>query len=90
METTKIVFLLLPKMHLQDLAGPAQVFYEASELGSRNFKIVFAAADKNITSAQGLALAELADVQDLSLKKGDLVCVPGFDFASFQAGELDG
>lgn len=89
METTKIVFLLLPKMHLQDLAGAAQVFYEASELGNRNFKIHFTAADKNVTCAQGLAFSTLTNMQDLSLKKGDMVCVPGFDFASFQAGDLD-
>ena len=89
MEITKIVFLLFPKMHLQDLAGPAQVFYEASELGNRNYKILFAGLDQSVTSVQGLHLSALEDIQNLSLKKGDMVCVPGFDFASFQAGELD-
>lgn len=89
MEITKIVFLMFPKTHLQDLGGPAQVFYEASELGNRNYKILFAGLDQNVTSVQGLNFSALEDIQHLSLKKGDMVCVPGFDFASFQAGELD-
>ena len=89
MESTQIIFLLLPKIHLQDLAGPAQVFFEASELGKRAFKVRFAAVEKNVCSAQGLGVSTEVDIRDLSLKKGDMVCVPGFDFAGFQAGLLD-
>lgn len=89
MECTQVVFLLFPKMHLQDLAGPAQVFFEASELGKRNFRIRFAGTEKNVVSAQGLGLSADVHPSELSLKKGDMVCLPGFDFAGFQAGLLD-
>ena len=33
MMTTRVVFLLVPKLHLLDLAGPAQVFSTANDLG---------------------------------------------------------
>ncbi|HMQ60360.1 MAG TPA: hypothetical protein PKE06_06815 [Flavilitoribacter sp.] len=42
MEVTQVAFILFPKVHLQDLAGPAQVFFEAAELGNRKFKTVYA------------------------------------------------
>lgn len=89
MECTQVVFLLLPNMHLQDIAGPAQVFFEASELGKRNFRVRFAGTEKAVPSAQGLGLTADAELAELTLRKGDLVCLPGFDFASFQAGALD-
>lgn len=89
MESTNIVFLLFPKVHLQDLAGPAQVFFEASELGRQNFRVRFVALDKNVASAQGLQLSTDVQVENLALKKGDMVCVPGFDFASYLSGDMD-
>src|SRR5262245_53699659 len=90
MEATKIVFLLFPHIHLQALAGPAQVFHEAAALGNNNFNVICAAPVRQVISAQGLALLPVDDLQKLSLKKGDMVCLPGFDFARFEAGELDG
>lgn len=89
MDSTQIVFLLLPKMHLQDVAGPAQVFFEASELGKHSFRVKFATTGQSVCSAQGLGLSTGVHIHDLSLRPGDLVCIPGFDFASFQAGMLD-
>lgn len=89
MQLQKIVFLLFPKTHLLDLAGPAQVFYEANQLGGDRFQILFSAATPQLQTAQKLPFAELMNPEDIALGKGDFVCVPGFDFASFVAGELD-
>lgn len=89
MKPINIVFLLFPKTHLLDLSGPAQVFYEANQLGGSCFRIHFAAAGEAVQTEQGLLLAALNKPEDLELGKGDLVCVPGFDFASFVRGELD-
>lgn len=84
-----IVFLLFPKTHLMDLAGPAQVFYEAGQLGRQPFELIFASGSVSIPSAQGLVFGQLHAIERLTLKKGDLVCIPGIDFKSFVAGELD-
>lgn len=88
MPTIHVVFLLLPKVHLLDLAGAAQVFYEANQLGGQRFRLTFAAADKQVYSEQGLGFGPLVEVQSLSLGPRDLICVPGIDFAGFQQGEL--
>lgn len=89
MEQTNIAFLLFPKTHLLDLSGPAQVFYEANREGRERFRLHFAAADESVCSEQGLLLAGLKKPADLSLRKGDLVCVPGLDFRRFCRGEMD-
>jgi len=89
MQTTKIVFLLFPQTHLLDLAGPAQVFYEANQLGGPRFQIIFCSADGSVRSEQGLHFAHLTRPEELELAKGDFVCVPGFDFQRFVEGELD-
>ncbi|MBK9492242.1 MAG: hypothetical protein IPO07_28225 [Haliscomenobacter sp.] len=89
MAPTTIAFVLFPHVHLEDLAGPAQVFYEASNLGNGNFKTLFASTEGMIASSQGLVLAPQTTLQDLSLRKGDMVCIPGIDFKSFQAGKID-
>jgi hypothetical protein len=36
----RLHFLMLPQVHLLDLAGPAQVFYEANGFGA-DYKIQF-------------------------------------------------
>lgn len=89
MAPTTIAFVLFPHVHLEDLAGPAQVFYEASNLGNGNFKTLFASTGGMVASSQGLALAPQAILRDLSLRKGDMVCVPGVDFKSFLEGKID-
>lgn len=90
MKTTRIIFLLYPHCHLMDLAGAAQVFFEANALGQRRFDIRYATATGDgVQSAQGLAMDAVCRPEDLSPEPGDLVCVPGFDYSRFLAGELD-
>lgn len=91
MKPIKIAFLLFPKTHLLDLAGPAQVFYEANRLdGRQRFQVIFAAAGGEARTEQGPVFAQLEQPENLFLEKGDMVCVPGFDFESFTRGVLDG
>ncbi len=83
-----ICFLLLPNVHLLDLSGPAQVFYEASKVGPDVYKIVYAATQKQIISEQGLALGDLSLLRDITLKPGDFIFVPGVDFKTIKEGKL--
>jgi transcriptional regulator GlxA family with amidase domain len=74
----RVLFLLLPEVQLLDLAGPAQVFAAATELGMP-CKLVFCASHTQVRSAQGLAFAQLEPL--VSVTSDDLVMVPGLQLS---------
>jgi transcriptional regulator GlxA family with amidase domain len=71
----EVVFLLLPRLHLLDLAGPAQVFSTAADLGYP-YRLSFLAAEPEVPTAQGLPLR--ACLEWPRLGPDDLVIVPGW------------
>jgi transcriptional regulator GlxA family with amidase domain len=70
----RVVFLLLPKVHLLDLAGPAQAFDSAADYGA-TYKLHFCAGSAETPSAQGLLFK--ADTELPMLGPNDLVVIPG-------------
>ncbi|MEQ8581028.1 MAG: helix-turn-helix domain-containing protein [Marinoscillum sp.] len=84
MNQRKIVFLILPKVHLQDLAGPAQVFYEADRLDKNTFELRYAGLQASAISEQGLQLGGLEDFNHLELTREDFIFLPGIDFTSYR------
>lgn len=72
---TRVVFLLLPGVHLLDLAGPAQAFDQAAELGAP-YRLRYVAEQARVPSAQGLPLAAATAWPDPY--PDDLVVVPGW------------
>ena len=70
----RVLVLLLPDVHLQDMAGPVQVLYEASRLGAA-YQLSYCAAKPQVTSAQGLVLSNL--LFPPPARRDDLVLVPG-------------
>ena len=50
-----VVFLLVPGLHLLDLAGPAQVFSTAADIGLE-YRLHYFAERANVPTAQGLPL----------------------------------
>ncbi|MEJ1237183.1 DJ-1/PfpI family protein [Chryseolinea sp. T2] len=83
-----ICFLILPRVHLMDLSGPVQVFYEANNLASGSYDIQFAGINVQERSEQGLALAGLTNIDQVSLQSSDFIFVPGIDFKTFVEGGL--
>jgi transcriptional regulator GlxA family with amidase domain len=73
--STKVVFFLLPKLHLLDLAGPAQVFSTAHDLG-HGYSLYYVAEVPEIVTTQGLPVRAQLDWPDLG--PDDLVVVPGW------------
>ena len=72
---TRVVFLLIPRLHLLDLAGPAQVFSTAADHGL-GYALDYVGEQEDVPTAQGVSLrAELAWPR---LRAGDLVVVPGW------------
>jgi len=70
----RVLVLLLPEVHLQDMAGPVQVLYEAAQLGGA-YELKYCGAKSEVRSAQGLVLADLQPLPEP--REGDLVLVPG-------------
>jgi len=75
---------LPPNLQLLDLAGPAQVFDAAIQLGAR-YTLTFCSYQAAQTSSQGLVLAQLAPLP--SVTADDLVIVPGVNPAMLCLGE---
>ena len=72
---TRVVFLLVPGVHLLDLAGPAQVFSSAADLVG-GYELSYVGDSDSVLSHQGVPLGASAELP--SLDTGDLVFVPGW------------
>ncbi|MDX1940980.1 MAG: helix-turn-helix domain-containing protein [Saprospiraceae bacterium] len=84
----RIIVLLFEKVHLMDIAGPIQVFYEARNLCKVSLQITFAAANSKVISEQGLVFCELKPLENIEIQASDLICIPGIDFKVFQTKQL--
>ncbi|GLY51687.1 DJ-1/PfpI family protein [Lentzea sp. NBRC 102530] len=72
---TKVVFVLVPGVHLLDLAGPAQVFSSAADLDC-GYALSYVGDSDTVPSHQGVPLG--VSVELPSLEVDDLVFVPGW------------
>ena len=72
---TRVVFVLTPRLHLLDLAGPAQVFSTATDLG-HSYDLHYVAAEPVVPTHQGVPLQ--AATAWPALTPDDLVVVPGW------------
>ncbi|QYC42372.1 HTH-type transcriptional regulator CdhR [Nonomuraea coxensis DSM 45129] len=72
---TRVVFVLVPGLHLLDLAGPAQVFSTAGDLGL-GYALAYVAEHESVPTAQGVTLT--AGTTWPGLTADDLVVVPGW------------
>lgn len=72
-----IAFVILPQVHILDLAGPLQVFYEAKNDYEQPFNIRQVGLADEATMAQGLMLANLSHYTTLDLKAGDYLMIAG-------------
>ena len=71
----QVVFLLVPQLHLLDLAGPAQVFSTAADLG-HPYRLRYVAEQEDVPTAQGVPVR--ASVHWPALTSEDLLVVPGW------------
>ncbi|SFB48622.1 transcriptional regulator, AraC family with amidase-like domain [Amycolatopsis marina] len=72
---SRVVFLLVPGLHLLDLAGPAQVFSSAADLGL-DYTLLHVAEWAEVPTAQGLPVRAREGLPELD--PSDLVLVPGW------------
>src|SRR5271165_1071486 len=70
----RVVFLLLPRVHVLDMAGPAQAFDSAADYGA-TYKLYFCAGSAETQSAQGLVFKTETELPTLG--PSDLAVIPG-------------
>jgi transcriptional regulator GlxA family with amidase domain len=85
---TKIAFLILPRIHLLDLAGPLQVFQEANDYGA-DFDLLFCSESDTVNSSVDFPLGKLLPFADIQLRAGDYLVVPGADVQSLMKNKSD-
>lgn len=83
LQRKRVFFLVLPHVHLLDLSGPVQAFYEADQLGGA-YEVRFVSNRPQLRSAQGLCLAELEPLPVLN--GDDTVVIPGMDSSTLETG----
>ena len=77
----RLFFLVLPEVHVLDLAGPLQAFWEANAFGAR-YTLTYCASQPVVTSAQGLTFQGLAHLPETT--DGDRVIVAGMNSRSLE------
>jgi transcriptional regulator GlxA family with amidase domain len=79
----KVAFLLVPNLHLLDLAGPAQVFSTAADFGYP-YELAYVGEQAMVPSAQGVRLGAQTAWPELGAQ--DLVLVPGCGLPDLGSG----
>lgn len=87
MSKTRIVFLVLPRVHMLDLAGPLQVFQEAQDHGAE-ISIEFCSIQDNVESSISLNINELSHFSAVDFQPGDYLFVPGAEVSYLTSPEL--
>lgn len=72
----KFVFLVLPDVHLMDLAGPDQALHEAIDYGA-DFSVEYCGIDADVCSSAGLRLKRQSHFSDITFTAGDYLIIPG-------------
>lgn len=72
----KFVFLILPQIHLMDLAGPDQAILEAIGFGA-DFEIEYCCLENNVVTTAGLPIANLKHFSEVQFNTGDFLIIPG-------------
>jgi transcriptional regulator GlxA family with amidase domain len=76
MTHTKIVFLVLPRVHLLDLAGAVQVFHEAMDYDA-NISIEYCSIDEDLMASAEFPLGKLKNFDKVKMEAGDYLFIPG-------------
>jgi transcriptional regulator GlxA family with amidase domain len=75
----KFVFLVLPHVHILDLAGPDQAIHEAIDFKA-DFEMEYCGIGEAVATTSGLPIGELKHFSQVEYKAGDFLIIPGCDF----------
>ncbi len=74
----RVIFYINRGVHLLDLAGAVQAFYEAEEYG-QPYEISYISEDPGPVCSAGLPFAGVMHYSSLEIGPADLLIIPGFD-----------
>jgi transcriptional regulator GlxA family with amidase domain len=89
MSKLQIVFLLLPEIHLLDLAGADQVFHEAIEFET-DIHIEYCCLQNNLKTSTNLPIGNIKHFSEITFQTGDYLIVPGAKASYFLSEEFIG
>lgn len=76
MAGTRVIFLVLPHVHLLDLAGPDQIFHEAIDCGAE-ITVEYCSIVPEPSTSSHLRFGQLQSFETVLVNKGDYLFVPG-------------
>jgi transcriptional regulator GlxA family with amidase domain len=85
----RVIFYINKGVHLLDLAGPVQSFYEAGLYGEP-YEILYVADTPGPVSSAGLPFTGLVHYSGIEVREGDLVIVAGFDLRQWEMARMPG
>lgn len=87
---TRIIFLVVPRVHLLDLAGPLQAFQEAMDYSAPIELHYCGLDDEGFDSSSGFPMGQLLDFRKVKFKPGDHLMVPGANVDYLLSDEMRG
>lgn len=73
---TKFIFLILPHIHILDLAGADQAIHEAIDYHA-DFETEYCGIGKEVLSTSGLPFGAVKHFSEITFKAGDFLFIPG-------------
>lgn len=86
-QPTKIIFLILPKTHIMDLAGPDQVFLEAIGYNA-HMSVEYCSITPRLHTSSELPFGPLKHFSKMSYSAGDFIIIPGAELSLLQSKEF--
>lgn len=87
MTATNLIFLVLPKVHLLDLAGADQVFYEALDYGL-DIKVSYCSYGAALQTSTNIGLRDMRHFSEVKVNAGDYVIIPGSETSFLGSPEM--
>jgi transcriptional regulator GlxA family with amidase domain len=83
----QIVFVVPPFVHLLDLTGPVQVFYEAGSY-DQPYRLTYCSYQTSLTSSAGLSFSQVLPFQEVSVQAGDFIFLPGLEMEYLRSSQF--
>ena len=83
----QVIFVVPPHVHVLDLTGPIQVFYEAADYGAA-YQLRYCSFTSLLTSSAGLTMGSVPSFTDMRPQPGDLIFLPGMEMAYIRSAEF--
>ncbi|MFT3794084.1 GlxA family transcriptional regulator [Flavobacterium sp.] len=87
MKPIQIIFLILPEVHLLDLAGADQVFLEAKDYGL-DIDVSYCSYGVPIQTSTGIGLENIQHFSEIKASQGDYVIIPGAALGFLNSPEM--